>query len=164
MSYADGYDALKRMVRGFDSYQIAFHLIEVDGIWKGKDLERAANRIRACLSRAKGEFFHFSEIIAITRFTKQYDAVFFLCDALGLSRPFPLSMPEQVERLRGSIEQASRTLEAASEALARIEAPREPRFGVPGPDPALQFRRQKASVEAWLDAVLPDEPDSEAMP
>jgi len=161
MSYADGYDALKRMVRGFDSYQIAFHLIEVDGIWKGKDLERAANRIRACLSRAKGEFFHFSEIIAITRFTKQYDAVFFLCDALGLSRPFPLSVPEQVERLRGTIEHASRTLASATAALERIEAPRDHAPVSMAPVPALQFRRLRESTEAWLDMVFPA---SETMP
>ncbi len=142
MKYIDGYEALKRMCWGHDSYQIAFHLVEVDGIWKGKDIERAAGRIRACLSRSKPEFFHLSEIIAITRLTRQYDAVWFICDELGLSRPHPLDVAEQVEHLRASIDAAARRLESASESLERIagmEAAPPPVLPV---EPAAQFRRE----------------------
>ena len=120
-TYIDGYDALSAMCASKKSQEIAHYLIAVDGIWKGKSLETGAARIRACLSKEKSEFFKLSELIAIAKFTRRYDAVFFMCDELGLSRPQPTSTEEQLGNISRSISDAAQVLTAATEQLSRIE-------------------------------------------
>lgn len=120
--YIDGYDALKAMCANKDSKEIAHYLIHVDGIWRDKSLETGASRVRACLNKDKPEFFKLSELIAIAKFTKRYDAVNFMCDELGLSRPQPTSAEEQLGNISRSISDAAQVLAAATEQLSRIES------------------------------------------
>ncbi len=142
--YVDGYEALRQMCWGHDAYAIAYHLAEVDGIWKGRDPERGAGRVRSCLSREKKEFFRMSEIIAITRLTRQYDAIWFMCDELGLSRPQPTDVAAQVAQLRETIDDAARRLAGASDSLSRLsgDAPPAIRGRAPAPRPASHFRSE----------------------
>lgn len=100
--YRDGADALKAMCFGYEPKEIAFFLIE-DGIWSDKELDSAIARVNACLNPKKQEFFHFSEIIAISKHTRNFDAVFFACDQMGLSRPVPVSLEEQLMRVESLI-------------------------------------------------------------
>jgi len=137
--YIDGIDALQEMCNGYGSQQIAYQLIEVDGIWHGKSLEQGAARVRACKSRSKPEFFHLAEIIAITNFTHRYDGVFFICDELGLSRPHPLSLEQLTSQLRDSVETAAAALVNATDMIGKLaQLPSDPPTTLPLPR-AVQF-------------------------
>ena len=119
--YGDGYDALRMMCEGRKSQEIAHYLISEDGIWKGKTLETGAARVRACLNHDKNEFFKISEIIAISKYTKCFDAVLFMCDELGLSHPQPVSIHDQLGEISRVIAGANQALSVATEQLTRIE-------------------------------------------
>jgi len=120
--YLDGYAALLEMCGGKTSQEIAHHLISVDGIWGDKSLDTGSARIRACLNKDKPEFFKAAELIAIQRFTKRYDAVFFMCDELGLSRPQPVSTEEQLSKVSNSINSLANNLARVVEQFSRIES------------------------------------------
>ena len=107
--YRNGADALKAMCFGFEPKEIAFFLIE-DGIWAGKNIDSAVTRVNACLNPNKPEFFHFSEIIAVSKRTRNFDAVFYACDELGLSRPRTQSIEEQMMRVEDSVMAVSRAV------------------------------------------------------
>jgi len=119
--YKDGYAALEAMCAGKSSQEISHHLISVDGIWHEKKLETGAARVRACMNKEKHEFFKFSELIAISKFTKCNDAIFFMCDELGLSRPQPISVQDQLSSLNQVVTDATQVLAVATEQLTRIE-------------------------------------------
>jgi len=124
-NYRDGYEALTEMCGGFGSQEIAHHLIEVDGIWKGKSLDTGAARVRACLNKDKAEFFKLSELIAVSKFTKHYDAIFFMCNELELSVPQPVSVEEQLANISRGINDAANFLAHATQHLSRIEQGRD---------------------------------------
>ena len=140
--YIDGYDALQQMCSGYSSNQIAYHLIEKDGIWAGKELEKAATRVRACLSKAKEQYFHFAEIIAISRFTSNFSAVEFMCSEIGLSQPYQLSVEEQIAGLRTSIDSASKTIESAITTLDKMNNQKNEYSRSPGNLRAVNFYKE----------------------
>lgn len=115
--YVSGYAALKAMCEGFSSDQIAFHLIETNGMWQGKSLPTGAARVRACLSPEKNEYFSFGEILAIMQFTGHFDPIYYACDLYNMTRPVPKSREEQIAHLTGVIETASDAILAANQML-----------------------------------------------
>lgn len=120
-NYRDGVEALKAMCAGFDTYTIAMHLIE-NGLWEGRTPESGATRIRNCLSPEKREFFHFSEIIAISKFTGNKDALFFFEDGVGHSRSHPLDIQEQIANCEQMISDAVTKLSVAGNKLQQLKA------------------------------------------
>ena len=129
--YRNGADALRAMCFGYEPKEIAWFLIE-DGIWAGKSIDGAVTRVNACLNPNKPEFFHFSEIIAITKRTRNFDAVFFACDELGLSRPRPQSVEEQLLRVEDAVMTVSRAVSDIVRSMEHIRQqvePSDPRRG-----------------------------------
>jgi len=118
--YRDGADALKAMCFGFEPKEIAFFLME-DGIWADKDLDIAVTRVNACLNPKKQEFFHFSEIIAISKRTRNFDAVFYACDEMGLTRPMPVSIEEQMFRVECVMNDAAALMKNAVDEMNHIK-------------------------------------------
>lgn len=111
--YLDGYDALKAMCEGYTGDQIAFFLIDTNGMWRTKTLPTGSSRVRACLSPEKNEYFSLGEIIAIMQFTGRFDPVYFICDVFGMTRPVAKSPEEQIAHLTGVMESANETMMAA---------------------------------------------------
>lgn len=116
----DGYTALKAMCAGYDAKEIAAHLID-DGLWKEKSLTTGEGIVNRCLNRNRSEFFKFSEIIAITRFTGNYDALDFFCDEVGASRSHPLDLNEQIQQLKDQIGEATTMLSVAGHRLQQLQ-------------------------------------------
>lgn len=118
--YRNGADALKAMCFGFEPKEIAFFLID-DGIWADKELDAAVTRVNACLNPKKQEFFHFSEIIAVSKRTRNFDAVFYACDELGLSRPRTQSIEEQMMQVEDSVKSVTRAVKDIARTMTHIK-------------------------------------------
>lgn len=118
--YRDGYEALRAMCRGYKDKEIAHFLMD-HGLWGHLSLERAESRVRACLNPGKTEFFHFSEIMVITQCTHQYDAVFYFCDMVGLTRPEPKSLAEQLRHIEGHMQHMASGLADAMAQFTHIK-------------------------------------------
>lgn len=139
----DGYTALRAMCAGYDSSLIAQYLIEVDGIWRDKTLAAGDTRIRSCLSPEKREFFHFSEIIAITRFTRQYDAVYFFCEEVGLSIPHPVDLGEQIHVCAQALSDVLTQVSVIGNKLEKLKATPEAQKVTTLRPRAVQFSKKK---------------------
>lgn len=112
ISYRDGYDALKRMLDGFDSVRVGRWLVD-EGYWPQMPDDSAGARVRACLSPDKNRFFKFSEILFLAFRTGRPDALHYFCDYTGYERPERNSSAhEQAEHLAEQIRAEERALDA----------------------------------------------------
>lgn len=109
--YRDGYDALKRMLDGFDSITVGRWLME-EGYWPHGPEITAGARVRACCNPDKTEFFKFSEIIFLMVRTGQCHPLYFACDATNHQRPkMQQTAQAAADKLAAEIRERERELE-----------------------------------------------------
>ena len=115
----DGYTALKAMCSGFSPKEIAAHMIE-SGRWE-LSLVSGEGTVNRCLNRTRDEFFKFSEIIAITQFTRDFSALTFFCDEVSATHPRPLDQGEQLQRLEDIASQALTMLSVVGHQIQKLK-------------------------------------------
>lgn len=134
--YLNGHDALRQMIGAArqSRQQIAAHLCTV-GLWPPMKPTSCAARFDACLNPDKDQFFKWSDILEMMRFTQCFDPLYFMCDQLALERPDPLDSHARLASLADDMRQATNMLEAAStlltEALVEHQRGAQPRTNRP---------------------------------
>jgi hypothetical protein len=130
--YLDGHDALLQMVGAArqSRQQIAAHLCTV-GLWPPMKPTSRTARFDACLNPDKDQYFKWSDVLEMMRFTQRFDPLHYLCDQLALERPDPLDSHARLASLADDMRQATNALEAVStlltEALGEHQGIAQPR-------------------------------------
>lgn len=97
--FTSGYDAIRQMLDGYSSEQVAVWLIEA-GYWpESLSMGGAAARVRTCIRPDGDQFFKFAEIIYLAWRTGRPYPIYYACDELGLTRPEPRDMDSEMKAL-----------------------------------------------------------------
>ena len=148
----DGYAAFHAMCGQKKPKEIAHYLIFKHGIWAPddgaevtpKDLRTAEDRVRQCLNPNMRQYFKMAEIVAISKWTDCFDAIFFMCDELGLSRPYAMSQQEQLGKLEQAVNRAVDVIANATKAMDNLtEQGRDELDDTVVKMPARMFSRQR---------------------
>lgn len=121
--FVDGYDALKQMVDGHSSEDVALWLIQA-GYWpETLSIGAAAARVRNCLNKNGDQFFKYAEVVFLQWKTGRPYPMFYECDELGFDRPHPrdtmrelLQLKQDVAELEAQLTAKRRRLEAYQKA------------------------------------------------
>lgn len=116
--YDDEFDALSQTISNSDK---AFK--EVAGyLFPHLKAESQYARLKACLNAEKDERLTFGQIIALCRFCKCFDALFFMADELSHERPAPKAPEDELTRLLREYLEAEKTRAHAQPKIEELRA------------------------------------------
>ena len=120
MRQDDGYTVLRAMCSGFEPKEIAAHLIDKK-FHDGKSIDQVAAYVRDCLNPNRQQYFKMSEIISISQFTGNPDALHLFEDAMGYSRSYPLDTGQQLHELKEMLGHVLTTVSVIGNRIQELE-------------------------------------------